>query len=93
MGAEFCCIFLNVQDNPKCARTNFGESRAIRTVEVRQSMKIAKVLIFKKSKFEFSKNVDSVFRIMFLLISSIYIYDIRTLATKEINLKLENIKF
>ena len=28
IGAEFCCIFLNVRDTPKCARTNVGESRA-----------------------------------------------------------------
>ena len=56
MAAEFCYIFLNVRDTPKCARTNFGEPRAIRTVgEVRQSMKIAKILMFKNSsKFEFA---------------------------------------
>ena len=57
LDAEFSCISLNVRDSPKCARISFGELRAIRTVgEVRQSMKIAKILMFKNSsKFEFSK--------------------------------------
>ena len=28
MDADFLNIFLNVRDTPKCARINFGESRA-----------------------------------------------------------------